>query len=129
MVIDTSAMVAILKGEVGAEVLVEAINTAPDIFLSTATLLETGIIIESRFDQAVRRRFEALLDTFAVRIMVLTTAHADEALKAFRKYGKGRHPAGLNFGDCFAYGLAKSLNQPLLFVGNDFSRTDIRPAC
>ncbi len=128
MVVDTSAIIAILNYESASGAIAKAIDHAPELLLSTATLLEIGIVIESRFNLATRKRFEAMLVDYRVLVVPLSTAHAEAALNAFIKYGKGRHPAALNFGDCFAYGLAKCLNQPLLFTGNDFSRTDIIPA-
>ena len=128
MVIDTSALVAILQDEPQATRLTRAIRDAADRRISAATLVEAGIVMEGRFDSEGARSLDALLARSAVEVVPLTAAHAALARDAFRRYGKGRHPAALNYGDCFSYALAAALGAPLLFVGADFGRTDIPAA-
>lgn len=107
---------------------IEALVAADTRLVAAPSLLETNIVLLSRYGEA---RLQALRD-FCARGVVETVAfgpeHLELALDAFRRFGKGRHPAGLNFGDCFSYALAKATGEPLLFEGDDFSRTDIRPA-
>ena len=129
MVLDTSALVAILQDEPGSDVLTRAVRDASSRRASSATLVEAGIVMQARHGDAGSRALNALLTRSAVEIVPLTAAHADLARDAFRRFGKGRHPAGLNFGDCFAYALAVALavalGEPLLFVGSDFGQTDV----
>lgn len=125
MVIDTSALVAIFFGEPERQRFLEAITRAEQRLISAATVLETGIVLESRQGEAAGREF----DLFVVRANLTTipvdAEQIDIARSAWRKYGKGRHPAGLNFGDCFSYALARTLSEPLLAKGTDFASTDI----
>jgi ribonuclease VapC len=125
MVIDTSALLAILLNEPERRTFIDKI-TADDVrYLSTATLVETAIVLESRKGLQAQQELDLFLYKADMEIVPVSVVHADIARKAYRLYGKGRHPAGLNFGDCFAYALAKATGEPLLFKGNDFSRTDI----
>ncbi len=126
IVIDTSAIVAITFKEEGFEAFVEAILNAERVVASPVNLLEAGMVITSRFNLSDSCEFERWLADF--RVETSQDQHWTDALSAFLKFGKGRHPARLNLADCFAYGLAQKLNAPLLFKGDDFSRTDIRPA-
>ena len=126
MVIDTSAIIAILSNEPDASQLAGTIAAADLRFMSAASLLESAIVIESRYGPSGGHKLDELIATAEIQIEPVTVDQVSIARTAFRTYGKGRHPAGLNFGDCFAYALAKSKDAPLLFKGDDFSRTDIR---
>ena len=128
MVIDTSALIAILQAEPEADALAEAVLAAPLRRLSAATLVEAGIVMEGRFKIDGSKRLDRLLLQLDVEVLPLTAAHADLARDAFRRFGKGQHPARLNFGDCFSYALARALGEPLLFVGDDFGQTDVAVA-
>ena len=96
--------------------------------MSVATLLEAAMVVESRGGTAAGHELDALLEKAEVELVPLTREHAYTARHAWRRFGKGNHPAALNFGDCFAYALAKTTDEPLLFKGEDFARTDIEPA-
>ena len=124
MVLDTSAIVAILRGEPESDRFQQLIADAPRRLLNAASLLECWIVAA---DLDIREELDAWLAAAAVEIVPFTAAQCLLAERAFLHFGKGRHPAGLNFGDCFAYALAKAFNEPLLFKGNDFSQTDIEP--
>ena len=128
MVLDTSALVAILQEEPGHQALTRAIRDAPLRRLSAATLVEAGIVMQGRHGDAGSRELDALLTRAVPEVVPVTAAHAGLAREAFRRFGKGRHPAGLNYGDCFSYALAVALAEPLLFVGDDFGRTDVAVA-
>lgn len=125
MVLDTSALVAILEGEEPAPRLARALAEAPRIFLSAATLVEAGIVTERRRGEEGGRELDLLLHRLRAEVVPVTEEHAEIARSAYRRYGKGEHPAALNFGDCFSYALAAALGEPLLFIGDDFSKTDI----
>jgi len=125
MVIDSSAIVAVLLNEKNAAQIAHAIEAASQRLLSSANLLETSIVIESRKGAAGGRELDLLLYRAAIEVVAVDQDQAETARVAWRRFGKGRHPAGLNYGDCFAYALAKSRGLPLLFQGDDFSQTDI----
>jgi len=125
MVIDTSALIAMLSDEPGAEDLEAAVEADPVRLMSTASFLEAAIVIESRYGEPGGRELDLWLHRAAVNLVSLNVEHAETARLAYRQFGKGRHVAGLNYGDCFAYALAKISGEPLLFKGNDFTRTDI----
>jgi ribonuclease VapC len=125
MVIDSSAIIAVLLNEENAARLAEAIEAGSQRLLSAANLLEASIVIESRKGAAGGRELDLLIYRAAIEIVAVDQDQAETARIAWRRFGKGRHPAGLNFGDCFAYALAKSRGLPLLSQGDDFSRTDI----
>jgi len=127
MVIDTSALLAIVFNEPDAEHFELALATDPVRLISASSVLEAAIVIEARLGEAGGRELDELLSTAQVTIMPFTTEHAAIARQAYRTYGKGRHPAGLNYGDCFSYALAKTSSEALLFKGDDFSQTDITP--
>ncbi len=127
MVIDTSAMVAILLGEPEAESFALAIAGDPIRLVSAFSALEAGIVMEAKKGESAGRELDLLLHQARVEIVPLTAEQFEIARSAWRKYGKGRHPAGLNIGDCCSYALAKSSGEPLLFKGNDFSQTDVEP--
>ncbi len=125
MVIDSSAIVAILQDEPERRSFNEAIEGAETRLMSTATFVETSMIMESRFGPEGCRNLDLFLGKAGVQLVPVDVDQAHVARLAFREYGKGRHRAGLNYGDCFTYALAKLLAEPVLFKGDDFSRTDI----
>jgi ribonuclease VapC len=128
MVIDTSAIVAILLGEAEAEAFAETIEATPVRLMSVASALEATIVIESELGAEGGRELDALLQTTGISIEPVTTEQLAAARYAFRNFGKGRHPAALNFGDCFSYALSRTTGEPLLFKGDDFARTDVESA-
>ena len=128
MVIDTSALIAILFGEPEALSFTRAIADESRKLISAFNALETGIVVEARKGESGGRELDLLLHRAQIEIVAINADQAELARAAWRKYGKGNHPAGLNVGDCCAYSLAKYSGEPLLFKGNDFSQTDIRAA-
>ncbi len=125
MVIDTSALLAILFNESDAEYFESALDADTTRLISAASLLETAIVVDVRLGEAGGRELDLLRYEAQITIVPFTAEQAEIARYAYRTYGKGRHPAGLNYGDCFAYALAKTSGEPLLFKGNDFLQTDI----
>ena len=125
MVIDTSAIVAVLFGEADASHFEAAMVRADRRLISAATRVELSCVVEGRKGDAGRAALEAFLKLLDPEIVALTSPQADIAVDAFRRFGKGRHRAGLNIGDCFAYALARHADEPLLFKGDDFGHTDI----
>ena len=125
MVIDTSVLVSLLFDEPDADQFELAIEADPRRLMSAASILETSIVVESRFGEAGGREFDLLLYKAQIEIVAVTLEQIDIARHAYRTYGKGRHPAGLNFGDCFVYALCKLSGEPLLFKGAVFSQTDV----
>lgn len=128
MVIDSSALIAILLDEPERRLFNEKIEADPRRLLSAGSFIETALVIESRLGEAGGRELDLLLYRAAVDVMPVDRDQAEIARRAFRIYGRGRHPAGLNFGDCFAYALARSTGEKLLFKGDDFGQTDIAAA-
>ena len=124
MVIDTSALIAVLQREPEAPALESVMEKTPIRRLSAATLVETGIVLQARYGDHGEREIDLLVQRARIDVIPVTIEQADLARSAYRRFGKGRHPAGLNFGDCFAYALSVALDEPLLFVGEDFARTD-----
>lgn len=127
MVIDTSALVAILQNEPERHVFNEAIEAASSRRMSVANFVESSLVIESRQGAEGLRELDFFLDRAGIHLVAVDAEQGKVARRAFSQFGKGRHPAGLNYGDCFAYALAKVLGEPLLFKGSDFSKTDITP--
>ena len=125
MVVDTSAIVAILFGEAEAGLFAEMIEADPTRLVSAASVLESCLVVESELGEAGGRELDLLLLTAAIEVVPFSTDHLRVARYAFRTFGKGRHPAGLNFGDCFSSALSKTTAEPLLFKGADFARTDV----
>jgi ribonuclease VapC len=125
MVIDSSAILAVLQNEKDAARLAQAIEAAPRRLLSAGNLLEAAIVIESRKGEAGGRELDLLIYRAEIEVVAMDQDQAEIARLAWRRFGKGRHPAGLNYGDCFAYALATARREPLLFQGDDFSQTDI----
>jgi ribonuclease VapC len=124
MVIDTSALAAIFFHEPERDAFRNAIVAASSRLISAATVLEAGMVIEGRRGGGAGREFDLFIVRAQIKIVPIDAELADLARSAWRKYGKGRHPAGLNFGDCFSYALAKATGEPLLAKGTDFTKTD-----
>lgn len=125
IVVDTSALMAILNGEPESDACIDVLSNEIDVLISAATMAEALIVSSARHfgeDMAV------LFDRFGCQCIAVTAATAKKAAEAYAQWGKGFHPASLNFGDCFAYALARERNCPLLFVGRDFAATDLRAA-
>lgn len=127
MVIDTSALIAILFGEADRDRLLDAISADPVRLISAINALETAVVVEARKREQGGREFDLLLHKAKIDIVSFTQEHVEEARIAWRAYGKGNHPAGLNLCDCCAYALAKISGEPLLFKGVDFRKTDAIP--
>jgi ribonuclease VapC len=125
MVLDTSAMLAVLLNEPDADAFRRAIEADSVRLLSAANLVETAIVIEARVGEAGGRELDLLVNKAAIEVVAVDAGQADLARHAYRQFGKGRHAAGLNYGDCFAYALSLSAGEPLLFKGDDFSKTDV----
>jgi ribonuclease VapC len=128
MIIDTSAIIAILFGEDDAEIYAEAITRADSCRISAATFVETAVVVEAQTRNNGGRQFDAFIRRAGIAIEPVTEEQAHIARQAFIDFGKGRHPAGLNYGDCFSYALAKAAREPLLFKGKDFAKTDVNAA-
>jgi len=128
MFIDTSTLVAILLGEPEAEPFALAIASDPKRLISTFTALETAIVIEAKKGESGGRELDLLLHQARIEMAPLTAEQIEIVRSAWRRYGRGRHPAGLNIGDCCSYALATCAGEPLLFKGDDFSQTDIETA-
>ena len=129
MIIDTSALIAILRDEPEAAACARAIEAAPRRHISAANFLETAIVIDGSRDPVASRRFDDLVREAQLVVEPVTEVQARIAREAYRDFGCGSgHPAHLNFGDCFAYALARIRAEPLLFKGDDFAHTDITPA-
>ena len=129
MIIDSSAILAILKNEAEAELFSEAIEAAPTVRISAASYLETSIVVDGYKNPKLKARMEEILDNPGITIEPVTPEQARVARQAYRDYGRGSgHPAKLNFGDCFSYALARSMREPILFKSDDFIHTDLRPA-
>lgn len=127
MVIDTSALLAILLDEPERRTFNEAFEAADSRVMSAATFVEISIVIESRFGAEGLRDLDLFLERAGIELVPVDIEHAYLARRAFSRFGKGRHPAGLNYGDCFAYALAMIREEPLLYKGDDFGQTDITP--
>ncbi|MBT3747976.1 MAG: type II toxin-antitoxin system VapC family toxin [Chloroflexi bacterium] len=125
MVIDTSALMAILLGELEAPRIASAIADDPKRVISSFSLLEAGIVIEAKKGEVGGRELDLLIHRSEIEVVNLTTEQSELARVCWRKFGKGRHPASLNIGDCCSYALSKFTNEPLLFKGEDFSKTDL----
>ena len=125
MIVDTSALIAVLRREPEADRFVDRLLATSEVRISAGTLLEIRIVAE-RDDGGAE--FEELLEAVGIEVVPVDARHVELAFDGFRRFGKGRHPAGLNFGDLFAYALARALDESLLFKGDDFTRTDIKAA-
>jgi ribonuclease VapC len=128
MVIDTSALVAIVMREPDGAVFDERIRSASVRRMSVGNGVELMIVLSNRLAMDASVLVERVLSEYAIELVVVDSRQMSLAFEGASRFGKGRHPAALNYGDCFAYGLARALGEPLLFKGGDFSRTDIAPA-
>lgn len=128
MVIDSSVLIAILSAEADSEKYEAAMDEDSIRMVSAATVLEAAIVVENRLGEAGGRELDILLYRVPIQIVDVTAEQIEVARYAYRKYGKGRHGAGLNFGDCFSYALSKVSGEPLLFKGEDFAKTDVQTA-
>ena len=128
MIVDTSAIVAILFNEDDAQIYAEAISRADSCRVSAATFVEAAIVVESQTKNNGSRQLDAFIRRAGITIEPVTEEQAHIARQAFTDFGKGRHPAGLNYGDCFSYALSKAMREPLLFKGKDFAKTDLSVA-
>ncbi len=125
MVIDTSALLAILQDEPERRSFTEAVENAAHCAISAASYVEASLVIETRFGAQGLQDLDLLISKAGIEIASVDAEQALIARRAFSRFGRGRHPAGLNFGDCFAYALAEARREPLLFEGSDFAQTDI----
>ena len=128
MIIDTSAVLAIMFGESDAQCFEKAIVESSRSQMSVVSFLEAAIVLESRGGPNAGHELDNFLEEAGIELVPVTYAHAVRARQAWRRFGRGNHPAGLNFGDCFAYALAVATREPLLFKGQDFTLTDVRIA-
>jgi len=128
LILDSSAIVAVITEELGAEWIVEKLRRADVRGVNAATLAETGIVLQRRLGVEPQAILDRFLRDFDVAVVEFGDAHWREAVDAYRRFGRGRHPAALNFGDCLSYATARLSDRPLLFVGDDFARTDVQIA-
>ena len=128
MVVDTSALIALLEKEPVAGRIQAALVAAQRVSMSAATLVEASIVADSKNPSNGIRALDVIVEDLRIAIIPLTREHAIHARAAYLQFGKGRHPAGLNFGDCFSYALSRALGEPLLFIGRDFGKTDVEVA-
>ncbi|MFL0460515.1 type II toxin-antitoxin system VapC family toxin [Kytococcus sedentarius] len=129
MIVDSSAIVAILLAEPERQVLLEAIQQAPEVAMAAASYLEVGLVVDGRGNPVLSRQYDALLEALGVEVVDTTAEQARVARAAHRDFGRGSgHPARLNFGDCLSYAAAVQDGVPLLFKGDDFIHTDVTPA-
>jgi ribonuclease VapC len=125
VIVDSSALVAIFTQESGHEGLIDAVADAPAAGVGAPTLVEAGIVLSVRMRLDARPLLMRFLHDFGIIVIPFGEDHWREALEAFNRFGKGKHPAGLNLGDCFSYAVASLAEQPLLCVGDDFRKTDL----
>ncbi len=128
MIVDSSALIAVVNRESDAERYEDAMLTAPHRRMSVANILETTMVVESRGGVAAGHELDVVLVRAGIEPVPVTVEQMEAARQAWRRFGRGNHPAALNLGDCFAYALARVTNEPLLFKGDDFSQTDISVA-
>jgi ribonuclease VapC len=129
VIVDSSALIAVLRDEPEAEAFAQALDAAPRCLLSAANFLETAIVVDRSRSAIPGRRLDELIRELEIVIEPVTVEHVEIARQAYRDYGRGSgRPAQPNFGDCFAYALARATGEPLLFKGDDFRQTDIEPA-
>lgn len=129
MIVETSAVIAILRCEPDADSYIDALSRATDLRMSAGTFLETAIVVDANHDAVLSRRLDDLLEAAPIDVVPVTHQQAQIARQAYRDSGKGSgHRAALNFGDCFAYALARATGDPLLYKGDDFGHTDVADA-
>lgn len=127
MIVDASALLAIVRGEPSSALCFEALLSVRPIRMSAANYVEAALVVDGLRDPVASREFDTLVQQFSIRIEPVTEVQARIARAAYRDFGRGSgHPARLNYGDTFAYALAKDFDEPLLFIGDDFSHTDVR---
>jgi ribonuclease VapC len=128
LIVDTSAVVAVIRREHGHSLLEDTLEAAPGIAIGAPTLFEAAMVLTIRLGEPGRLALSCFLKENGIALLPFDGSHAELAAEAFARYGKGRHPAGLNYGDCMTYATAKVADAPLLFIGDDFARTDLIPA-
>ena len=128
MIVDSSALLAIILGEPEAEAMTASISGTSARRISAANWLETALVVDGRSSPVASAQFDELIATLEIEIVPVDAPVATLARAAHRQFGRGNHPARLNFGDCMSYALAKARGEPLLFKGNDFPQTDVEPA-
>ena len=128
MIVDSSALLAVVFRESGWQSLLQRMQEAPAVAAGAPTLAETGIVLQARLGSAADGVLERLLDELSIEEVSFGEIHWREAVDAYRRFGRGRHAASLNCGDCMTYAMARLSGEPLLFAGSDFRRTDIEPA-
>ncbi len=128
MIVDSSALIAVVNLESDAGRFEEAMLSAPDCRMSVVNILETCMVVEGRGGAAAGHELDVVLARAGIEPVPVTVEQMEAARQAWRRFGRGNHPAGLNFGDCFAYALARAMDEPLLFKGGDFTQTDIATA-
>ncbi|MBA2309202.1 MAG: type II toxin-antitoxin system VapC family toxin [Pseudonocardiales bacterium] len=125
MIVDSSAVVAVLLQEDGHEELIRRLAAETDVGVGAPTLCETGIVLAARLGPAGKTLLARFVDEAGLAVLPFADAHWPVAVDAYLRFGKGRHPAGLNFGDCLTYAMCQVLQRPLLCIGDDFTRTDL----
>jgi ribonuclease VapC len=128
LILDSSAVVAAVSGEPGHEELERRMREADVLAIGAPTLVETGVVLVGAYGETARATIARLRERLEIVIVPFGASHWEAAAEAFRRYGKGRHPARLNYGDCMAYATAWVADEPLLYIGDDFARTDIKAA-
>ena len=125
MIVDTSAIVAVVLRESGFQAVVECLEGDDPLAVGAPTLTEASLVLSARLDRDARPKLARFLQEYEIAVVSFGAVHWDEATEAFMRFGKGRHPAGLNYGDCMSYAVAKLADQPLLCLGRDFAQTDL----
>lgn len=125
MIVDSSALLSIVFMEPGHEEILRVLEATDVVAAGAPTLAETGIVLNARLGPSVAGLLERMLDELGIQEIPFGEIHWREAVEAYRRYGKGRHPAGLNFGDCMTYAVASLAGEPLLFTGDDYRHTDL----
>ena len=128
MIVDSSVIIGILRDEPDASAMSSALQQASVCRMSAVTYVEAAVVTDGNRNPVLSRRYDDLLQDLRMQVESVTLRQAEIARQAYQDFGKGRHKAGLNFGDCFAYALAKDLDEPLLFKGDDFRHTDVEIA-
>jgi ribonuclease VapC len=128
VIVDASALIAVLREGDDAERIIDALATSSETRMSAATWLETAIVVDGNADPVLSGRFDDLIAASGISLEPVTADQVRVARQAYRDFGKGKHPAGLNYGDCFSYALARLSGEPLLFKGGDFALTDVAAA-
>ena len=125
MIVDTSALVAVVLREPGFQAVVDCLEGDEPLAVGAPTLTEATLVLSARLDRDARPKLARILQEYEITVVPFAAAHWDEATEAFLRFGKGRHPAALNYGDCMSYAVARLADQPLLCLGRDFAQTDL----